>query len=123
VKFEIDDETLHFKMLRFLLQPILENAIIHGIEPLDGQGFILIKAFRDGEDFKITVTDNGVGFARERIDEVLQEQSRRNDTFCGIGISNVNDRIKMVYGDKYGVKIQSFQNIFTTIEISLPIQE
>lgn len=123
VKFEIDDETLHFKMLRFLLQPLLENAIIHGIEPLDGQGFILIKAFRDGADFKITITDNGVGFARERIDNVLKEQSKRNDAFCGIGISNVNDRIKMVYGDKYGVKIQSFQNIFTTIEISLPIRK
>lgn len=123
VKFEIDDETLHFKMLRFLLQPILENAIIHGIEPLEGQGFILIKAFRDGEDFKITVTDNGVGFTQKRINEVLQEQSKKNDSFCGIGISNVNDRIKMVYGDRYGVKIQSFENIYTTIEISLPIQE
>jgi two-component system sensor histidine kinase YesM len=123
VKFDIADETLHFKLLRFLLQPILENAIIHGIEPLDGQGFILIKAFRDGEDFKITVTDNGVGFTQKRINEVLQEPSKKNDGFCGIGISNVNDRIKMVYGDRYGVKIQSFENIYTTIEISLPVQE
>lgn len=123
VKFDIDDETLHFKLLRFLLQPILENAIIHGIEPLDGQGFILIKAFRNGEDFKITVTDNGVGFSQQRINEVLQEQTKKNDSFCGIGISNVNDRIKMVYGDKYGVMIQSFENIYTTIEITLPIQE
>jgi two-component system sensor histidine kinase YesM len=123
VKFEIDQETRHFKLLRFLLQPILENAIIHGIEPLEGQGFILIKAFRDGEDFKITVTDNGVGFSQKRINEVLQEPSKKNDGFCGIGISNVNDRIKMFYGDKYGVKIQSFENIYTTIEISLPIQE
>jgi two-component system sensor histidine kinase YesM len=123
VKFDIDDETLHFKLLRFLIQPILENAIIHGIEPLDGQGFILIKAFRDGEDFKITVTDNGVGFSQKRLNEVLQEPSKKNDGFCGIGISNVNDRIKMVYGDKYGVKIQSFENIYTTIEINLPIQE
>jgi two-component system sensor histidine kinase YesM len=123
VKFDIADETLHFKLLRFLLQPILENAIIHGIEPLDGQGFILIKAFRDGEDFKITVTDNGVGFTQKRINEVLQEPLKKNDGFCGIGISNVNDRIKMVYGDQYGVKIQSFENIYTTIEISLPIQE
>ncbi len=123
VKFDIDDETLHFKLLRFLLQPILENAIIHGIEPLDGQGFILIKAFRDGDDLKITVTDNGVGFTQKRMNEVLQEPSKKNDGFCGIGISNVNDRIKMVYGDRYGVKIQSFENIYTTIEISLPIQE
>jgi two-component system, sensor histidine kinase YesM len=123
VKFDIDDETLHFKLLRFLLQPILENAIIHGIEPLDGQGFILIKTFRDGEDLKITVTDNGVGFTQKRMNEVLQEPSKKNDGFCGIGISNVNDRIKMVYGDRYGVKIQSFENIYTTIEITLPIQE
>ncbi len=123
VKFDIDEETLHFKLLRFLLQPILENAIIHGIEPLEGQGFILIKAFRDGEDFKITVTDNGVGFTQKRMNEVLQEPTKKVDGFCGIGISNVNDRIKMVYGDRYGVKIQSFENIYTTIEISLPIQE
>lgn len=123
VKFDIDDETLHFKLLRFLLQPILENAIIHGIEPLEGQGFILIKAFRDGNDFKITVTDNGVGFSQKRINEVLQEQTKKSDSFCGIGISNVNDRIKMVYGDRYGVMIQSFENIYTTVEITLPIQE
>lgn len=121
VKFEVDDETLQYKMLRFLLQPILENAIIHGIEPLEGQGFILIKAYTEGDIFKIIVTDNGVGFSQKRIDEVLQEQSNKSNVFCGIGISNVNDRIKMVYGEDYGVKIQSFQNMFTTVEISLPI--
>lgn len=121
VKFDIEEETLQFKMIRFLLQPILENAIIHGVASIEGQGFILIKAYREEDMFKITFTDNGVGFSQERIDEALCDKSKKKDAFCGIGISNVNDRIKMVYGERYGLKIQSLPNIFTTVEVSLPI--
>lgn len=121
VKFDVEEETLQFKMVRFLLQPILENAIIHGIAPIEGQGFILIKAYTEEDTFKISFTDNGVGFSQERIEEALCDKSRKKDAFCGIGISNVNDRIKMVYGESYGLNIQSLPNIFTTVEVSLPI--
>ncbi len=121
VKFDVEEETLGFKMVRFLLQPILENAIIHGVAPIEGQGLILIKAYIEEDIFKITFTDNGVGFTQQRIEEALGDKSKKKDAFCGIGISNVNDRIKMVYGEKYGLNIQSLPNIFTTVEVSLPI--
>ncbi|TAH74712.1 MAG: sensor histidine kinase [Anaerolineaceae bacterium] len=121
VKFDIDEETLKLQMARFLLQPILENAIIHGIEPLEGQGLILVKAFIEDDKLKITFTDDGVGFSQQRIDEALCDKLKRKDAFCGIGISNVNDRIKMLYGDSFGLQIQSVPNMFTTVEVSLPI--
>lgn len=121
VKFDIEEETLTLKMARFLLQPILENAIIHGIEPIDGQGFIVVKAYIEDDIFKILFTDNGVGFSQQRIDEALCDKAKKKDSFCGIGISNVNDRIKMLYGERYGLNIQSVPNMFTTVEVSLPI--
>ncbi|NDL68037.1 cache domain-containing sensor histidine kinase [Anaerotalea alkaliphila] len=124
VKFDIEPETLHCRIARFLIQPILENAIIHGIQPMQGQGFILVKSFFENGNLKITVTDNGVGFSDgEMREDGIKEPLKRKQGFCGIGMANVQNRIKMIYGDKYGMKIQSVKDVFTTVEVTLPVQE
>lgn len=122
VCFELQEDVLDLKVLKFLLQPIIENSLIHGIEPMSGQGMIIVKAFLDSEKLKIVVTDNGVGISEERMRSILEEQFKSNkSSFSGIGICNIKDRIKMYFGEEYGVYIESIPNLYTTVELTLPI--
>ena len=122
VRFEIEEEILNYKILKFLLQPVVENALIHGIEPMEGQGMIVVKGFKYEKDIKITVTDNGVGIPQEKLEEIIRSGEATNKShFSGIGINNVHERIKMNFGEQYGLQIESVPNLYTTVEITLPI--
>jgi Predicted signal transduction protein with a C-terminal ATPase domain len=122
VCFELQEDVLDLKILKFLLQPIIENSLIHGIEPMSGQGMIIVKAFLDSENLKIVVTDNGLGIPEERMMGILEEKFKSNkSSFSGIGICNIRDRIKMYFGEEYGVHIESIPNLYTTVELTLPI--
>ncbi|WP_242965315.1 cache domain-containing sensor histidine kinase [Petroclostridium xylanilyticum] len=122
VSFKIEEEVLNYKILRFVLQPILENSIIHGIEPMNGQGLIVIKAFTDADHLKITVTDNGVGIPKEKLEGTLSHDPyTRRSRFNGMGLANVEERIKLFFGPQYGIFIQSIPDFYTTVEIILPI--
>jgi two-component system sensor histidine kinase YesM len=122
VKFEIEEEIMDCKIIKLLLQPVVENSLIHGIEPMDGQGVIVIKGFRYEDVIKITVTDNGVGMTEDVLKNLLIiEPMASKSRFSGIGISNVNERIKMYFGEKYGLNIQSVPKLYTTVEITIPI--
>ena len=122
VVFDIEEEILDYKILKFLIQPVVENSIIHGIEPMLEQGIIAIKGFRYDGVLKITVTDNGAGISKEKISTLLSstEENKKNN-FSGIGINNVHERIQMNFGEQYGLQIESVPNLYTTIEITLPI--
>lgn len=122
VNFEVEDSVWDYKILAFLLQPIVENSIIHGIEPMKGQGYIIIKVFADSDKLQITVMDNGVGLSDEQCQKILTEESKEESKrFSGIGLKNVNDRIKLYYGDEFGIKIESVKNMYTSIGITIPI--
>lgn len=122
VNYEIEEEILDFKIPKLILQPIVENSLIHGIGPMEGLGIIAVKGFKYEGDIKITVTDNGLGIHEDKLDKLLEgEDISDRSRFSGIGISNVNERIKMYFGDKYGLHIESVPNLFTTIEITIPI--
>ena len=122
VNYEVEEEILGLKIPKFLLQPVVENSIIHGIAPMKGQGLVIIKGFIYGTELKITVTDNGVGIPEDKIKNILENDSDHSSSqFSGIGIRNVRERIVMNFGDQYGLYIKSVLNLFTTIEISLPI--
>lgn len=102
----------------FTLQPIVENAIIHGIEPKDGQGSIWISAARVGDEVICTVTDNGVGMPPEGGDaEEGHGPARR---FSGMGIRSVDERVRYMFGPQYGVSAESVPGIFTKIRIRFP---
>jgi len=121
VNLEIEADLLDYKLPKFLLQPILENSIIHGIGSKKGQGVIEVKGFTYEGKMIFIITDDGIGMTQERINRILKEDSVSPNHFCGIGIKNVQERIKLYFGEGYGLRIDSSPNHFTTVEITLPI--
>jgi two-component system, sensor histidine kinase YesM len=122
VHFQVDSSLLDCKILKLLLQPVVENAIIHGIGSLEQGGMIIIKILKEDDVMKIAVTDNGVGMTTEKIDLVLRHKTSGNTArFSGMGVSNVHERILLMYGEPYGVKIFSEPGMYTTVEILIPL--
>ena len=119
VLFEIDEEVLDYKILKFILQPVIENSIIHGIDTMVEKGLIVVKAYIYNSNLVIIVTDNGIGISKEKIESILKNTSK--SSFSSIGIYNVNERIKLNFGEQYGLNIQSVEGLYTTVEITLPI--
>lgn len=110
-----------YRILPLIIQPIVENAFIHGIEGCKANGHISIKITYCNNDIVITVKDNGQGISEEKM-KAIQEKLNINDTSSGksIGLTNVNKRIKMYHGDEYGLKIFSRELDGTTVRIILP---
>lgn len=122
VHMEMEEDIMDCKVLKFILQPIVENALLHGLEPMEGQGLIIIKGYRVKDQLKITITDNGVGIASDKMNNLLQGKPQTSKGgMNGIGIRNVDERIKLYFGEKYGLSVQSVLNMFTTVEITLPV--
>lgn len=114
---------------RLILQPIVENAYVHGIKPKNGKGSIRIEAVRRGEKLELSVMDNGVGMEEEtlaRIRQLLEGDTpgiRNEYNWQSIGLKNVNDRIRYLYGEEYGLQITSSAGMGTIMQIWLPWQE
>lgn len=124
IHFEIEEEILDYKILKFVLQPIVENSLIHGLEPVDGQGIIAVKGYKSGNELKISVTDNGAGISKDTLESLVQEKPQsKKARLTGIGIWNVEERIKLYFGEQYGITIDSVPNLFTTVEITIPAIE
>lgn len=123
MEYQIDDPSLlQNQILRFTLQPIVENAIFHGIEPKGSSGHILIHLFlTEKGDVRIDITDDGIGMDEATIRSVLSgETSGRSSFFKQIGIENVNKRILYTFGSAYGLSITSTPGEFTCMSIVLP---
>mgnify|MGYP000844144925 CR=1 FL=1 len=125
LEYHIDDPTLlGYSILKFTLQPIVENAIFHGIEPKRDAGRIDITVSREGTRLVISVKDDGVGMTREEIEAALNgPPARKTRGLSGIGIRNVNERIKLAYGNEYGLNIESVVGEYTIVRIELPLQK
>jgi two-component system sensor histidine kinase YesM len=131
VLFE-NDETdrellLQAKVPKLILQPVFENAIIHGIEEIPEAGRIVIECQYTGKNMILRVSDNGVGMSSERLRELNDRVSNIYDSFerdsdatGGIALTNVNNRIKLLFGEDYGIHIFSEIGVGTDVEITLP---
>lgn len=121
--YEISDERLRDALiLKFTLQPLVENAVFHGLEPRQQTGTIRIRAYFSAPGTcRLEVEDNGVGMTPREISEALS-QSRRTSSglFRAVGIRNVNERIKYEFGPAYGLTIQSEKGHFTRVILTLP---
>lgn len=114
------DDILNCSILRFTLQPLIENAIFHGIEPKGTSGTITINVYRD-DDIYIEVRDDGVGMDLDTANALLNNtQSSKSSLFKEIGIGNVNKRLKYEFGEQYGLSIDSSINEYTNITIRIP---
>ncbi len=118
---DIPSDVLKFSIPKITLQPLVENALYHGIKNKRGKGRISIIAKKSGDDFIITVEDNGKGMSEERLSEVCagirDNKHIENDIY---GIYNVNERIRMSFGDRYGLSFESVYEEGTKVTILLP---
>ncbi len=120
VDIDIDPEIHECSTIKLIVQPLLENAIYHGVEYMDGEGEIKVRGYlKDGEVY-IDVTDNGLGIPEEALDYVLTDEKREHKKGSGIGLSNVHQRIQLYFGKAYGLEIESILDEGTTIHIHLP---
>lgn len=120
-KITCNEKLRQYKILPLLLQPIVENAVIHGLEMKRGGGVIVINVLFKDSCCIIRVYDNGSGMNEKDLEDVRAQISDFN---CldrtQIGLVNVNQRIKLFYGDEYGIEIDSIENKFTTVTIKIP---
>ena len=115
VVYDIDDNILKYETLNLILQPLLENAIGHGIDvKTDGRGEIRIEGRENGDFLDFTVSDNGVGMTKTQAALILSKSSN------GYGVSNVSERIKLYYGEEYAVRIDSTPGVGTKIMLHFP---
>jgi len=99
----------------------VENAIYHGMEFMDGDGEIILKVWKDGEDLCFMVKDNGLGMTEDQVAGLFSDQVQvTSKKGSGIGVKNVNERIKLYFGEKYGLTIESEPDEGTVITIRLP---
>ena len=114
----------HIQILPFILQPIVENAVLHGLEGISCRGELSIAIDIRQDTLLIRVLDNGEGIDSEKLN-VLQFQLEHPDPSAGksIGLTNINQRIHLKYGEQYGVCIDSQKGLGTTVSVSLPVLE
>ncbi|MGB9787630.1 MAG: sensor histidine kinase [Dictyoglomus turgidum] len=116
-KIEIFTDIREVYILPFLIQPIVENSVVHGIEPKKGRGIIEIKIYRKEDYLVISVEDNGVGMENLELEKILNEDQ---ENYSKIGLKNTLERIKLFYGNEYGLKIETQKNVGTKVDIILP---
>ena len=120
-EIDADEDVLELASLKLMLQPMVENAIYHGVEFMDGDGVIQIRVWREGDDLYLRVRDNGLGMTKEQVENLFKASghvpSRRGS---GIGVRNVNERVHLYFGDAYGLRIESEPDEGTDVIIHLP---
>ncbi|WP_261305199.1 sensor histidine kinase [Paenibacillus andongensis] len=118
----VDKNILSYKVIKIILQPLVENAIYHGIRNNTGIGLIQITGTRMENNILLQVTDNGIGMTQEEIENMYQEEPM-SVKGSGIGVRNVDQRIKLHFGDQYGLQFESELGKGTTVKIWLPVIE
>lgn len=129
VDINVNEDILNIRMVKMLIQPIVENAVFHGLEKKIDQGIVFIEGKKDGQDIlQFTIRDNGYGMEEEQLNKLLEllkddkhQGGPENEKGYGIGISNIYKRIKLYYGDKAEMNIQSKLHFGTTVIIRIPI--
>ena len=118
--FEVEEGLEDFLCNKITIQPLIENAIYHGINRMvdEGEITVCVKTVKDcPRDILITVEDNGVGMTQEQCRKILEKG--RSDS-GGIGVKNVNDRLKIYFGEAYGIEIHSEPDVGTKVEVRIP---
>ncbi|MCS7463888.1 sensor histidine kinase [Paenibacillus doosanensis] len=118
---EAEEEALDCRTLKLLLQPLVENAIYHGIEYMVDEGLIRITASIEGGKLLFTVQDDGLGIPPDKLERLLHG-SAASEEGSGVGVRNVHQRIRLAFGEEYGLHIDSKQEEGTVVRVWLPLQ-
>lgn len=122
-EINIPDKYLNISSPFLVLQPLVENCFKYVIEPKEQKSHILIYAYDDGHDVLLEVTDNGDGITKEKIEQILSDDIKGNNN--GIGIKNIQNRLRLLFGPRYGVEIKSSHkpNMGTTVRLRFPMEQ
>ncbi len=121
-RLNVEESVCSYRIYPLLIQPIVENAIIHGLEQKEEPGYIIVSMIEEDRQIVIEVKDNGIGMSKETLQEVNQKindvdyQSNGNR----IGLHNVQQRLRLLYGEEYYIHIESIQGLGTTMTINIP---
>lgn len=119
-QIDVDPQLQQYRILPLILQPIVENSIIHGLEIKEGVGHICIFVSQEDYMIKIIVEDDGVGMTEEKLMLLRKDMNMKNQEGTHIGVGNVHQRVRLRYGENYGIKISSTEGIGTRVEIVFP---
>jgi two-component system sensor histidine kinase YesM len=121
VEWDVNDRLLEYETIQLTLQPIIENAIYHGIRPNRKFGTITVQVREEVSDILFVVTDDGQGIDEETLLKLnRQMQDKYNLEGKHVGVRNVNQRIKLIFGEKYGVNVSSQKNVGTKVTVRIP---
>lgn len=126
-EIDADEDVLEYSTLKLVLQPIVENAVNHGInEKRGGTGHIFITAYLDEENIVYEVVDSGIGMKKEfveKLNESLRQGGEELTRMNSFGLKNVNERIRLYYGKEYGISVSSAYLSGTTVKIVIPARK
>ncbi|RCW73193.1 cache domain-containing sensor histidine kinase [Saliterribacillus persicus] len=126
LKSEIDTNIEHSFIPKLIIQPLIENAINHGLADVKSGGIVHLKIRKKDNNLMVYVQDNGAGMTKEKLEEINSSISKKNTTLDpkeGVGLNNVIQRIRLIYGHRYGVNIESYKDEGTTVILNLPYKE
>lgn len=127
LEIDVEDQIAECSIIKLSLQPIVENAVKHGLRPKKGEGSVRIEAFVDEDLLEITVMDDGVGMSEETLEKLqnaLESDEigeKQEDGWHHVGLKNAYDRIKKNFGEEYGLEIMSSEGIGTVVTMHLPV--
>lgn len=119
IKYEYEDEILEYMTLKMTLQPFVENSLLHGVRQ-KSQLSIIIRAYKKDTVIHFEVEDNGIGMDEAQIQKVLSGENQSTRKYSGIGVKNVDERIKMHFGNNYGISFISKPDEYTIASIVIP---
>jgi len=119
--FDIAEDTLTYLIPKFTLQPIVENAIVHGLSEKPGMGVIEVKGWLEGSMLHITIRDNGIGIAPDKLPNLLVEkEDKKGLRYSSVGLSNIAQRLQMVFGDECSMSFTSELGEYTLVSLQIP---
>lgn len=119
IEYDVPDDLMGFLIQKFTLQPLVENAIFHGIEPSGRCGTIRISAVKEGDDLCISVCDDGVGMDADGLVHILDVREHSKTDMTGVGLRNINERIKLVYGRECGLSFESEKGRYMKVTVRI----
>lgn len=121
VIWDIQEEVLAYKIVKLSIQPLVENAVYHGIKPKRQKGKLTIRCFLDGENICVEVEDDGVGLNGNKVDEIQKILSQDYTVEVEhIGLRNINQRVKLIFGEEFGINMKSTPKKGSVFSITIP---